>query len=507
MKKNYRLWLFSAVITVFFAAGCSPSREKSVAVVLTSDALPAVRSAAEDLVTSLNKIFPKDNFILENNTNTSNLRRIEIAVDGQGTFESFRVTRANEGGVLRIAGADPLGAVYGVYALLEYYGCGFYLTYDTYPAPEKGQWRLPEKDFADAPLARERYSFNWHNFLTGCSAWDLTQWKNWTDQCRKMRYNVIMVHAYGNNPMFTFEYGGQTKKAGVLASTDQGRDWGTPHVNDVRRMTGGEHFSGPVFAAPEGLLPAGQQVAAVQSMMKKVFAHAKAQGMKIAFQIDIDTDGNNPPEMMATLPDSAKIKVGGNRFRPQPDTPGSKAFYTVIINKLLGLYPEITSIVACTRVDPQPGYSVENFPAHWQKEYNAIKDEKLTNRARLAGYFWVGKAVKTIQEIVKETGREDITVSQASWYFNHWLPYADACSPKNVVFLPLDYNVVGNSPELDSPKGIQLLRALSDSGRRIVPIIWSHHDDGHYLGRTYTPYRSFASRLEEAGCDSYGIIH
>lgn len=33
----------------------------------------------------------------------SNLRRIEIAVDGQGTFESFRVTRANEGNTLRIA--------------------------------------------------------------------------------------------------------------------------------------------------------------------------------------------------------------------------------------------------------------------------------------------------------------------------------------------------------------------------------------------------------------------
>ncbi|MDR1224039.1 MAG: hypothetical protein LBL07_14345 [Tannerella sp.] len=509
MKKNfsnYRLWLFIAIIAVSVVTGCSLSREKSVAVVLASDASPAVRSATEDLVASLNKVFPKDNFILEDNANISNLRRIEIAVDGQGTFESFRVTRANEDNVLRIAGADPLGAVYGVYALLEYYGCGFYMTYDTYPAPEKGRWRLPEKDFADAPLARERYSFNWHNFLSGCSGWDLAQWKSWIDQCRKMRYNVIMVHAYGNNPMFTFEYKGITKEAGVLASTDQGRDWGTPHVNDVRRMTGGEHFSGPVFAAPEGLLPAGEQVAAVQSMMKKVFAHAGAQGMKIAFQIDLDTDGNNPPEMMATLPDNAKIKVGGDRFRPQPDTPEGKAFYAAIINRLLGLYPEITSIVACTRSEPQPGYAVENFPAHWQKEYNDIKNEKLTNKARLAGYFWVSKAVKTIQEIVKETGYENVMVSQASWSFK-WFPYADACSPKNVALLALDYDVVKNKPELDSPEGIQLLQALSSSGRRVVPIIWSHHDDGHYFGRTYTPCRSFASRLEEAGCDSYGIIH
>jgi hypothetical protein len=492
---------------VLFATGCTLSREKSVAVVLASDASPAVRSAAEELVASLNKVFPKDHFILEDRPDAVNPRRIEIAVDGQGTFESFRVTRTNESNVLRIAGADPLGAVYGVYALLEYYGCGFYMTYDTYPAPEKSLWRLPEKDFEDAPIARERYSFNWHNFLSGCSGWDLAQWKSWTDQCRKMRYNVIMVHAYGNNPMFTFEFNGITKKAGVLASTNQGRDWGTPHVNDVRRMVGGEHFSGPVFAAPEGLLPAEQQVAAVQSLMKKVFAHAAAQGMKIAVQIDIDTDGNNPPEMMAALPDNAKIQVGNGQFRPLPDTPEGKTFYAAIINGLLSLYPEINLIVSCTRIDPQPGYKVEDFPAHWQKEYNAINDEKLTNRNRLAGYFWVGKAVKTIQEIVKETGHGDVAVSQASWSFNAWLPYADACSPGEISFLTLDYEAVHNKPEFDSPEGIQLLRTLSDAGRRIVPIIWSHHDDGHYLGRTYTPYSRFASRLEEAGCDSYGIIH
>jgi hypothetical protein len=513
---NYVTGLLLACCMYLSVNGCSS--RTPVAVVLAPDAPASVRSAAEDLAVSLKKVFPDENFVLTNDAGTEQ-RRIEIAVDGQGTFESFRVTRANEGHVLRIAGADPLGAVYGVYALLEYYGCGFYLTYDTYPAPEKGAWRLPDKDFEDAPLVRERYSFNWHNFLSGCSGWDLAQWKSWIDQCRKLRYNVIMVHAYGNNPMFTFEYGGITKEAGVLASTDQGRDWGTPHVNDVRRMIGGEHFSEAAFSAPEGLLPAGEQVEAVQGLMKKVFAHAGAQGMKIAFQIDLDTNGNNSPEMMDALPDSAKIKVGGDRsglsnmkaggdrFRPLPDTPEGKAFYAAIVNKLLGLYPEITSIVACTRTDPQPGYSVENFPAHWQKEYNDIKNEKLTNGARLAGYFWVGKAVKTVQEVVKEAGYENVTVSQASWSFRQWLPYADACSPENVALLALDYDMIRSRPELDSPEGIQLLRDLSSSGRRVVPVIWSHHDDGHYLGRTYTPYGNFASRLEEAGCDSYGIIH
>ncbi|MDR1962413.1 MAG: discoidin domain-containing protein, partial [Planctomycetaceae bacterium] len=103
--------------------------------------------------------------------------------------------------------------------------------------------------------------------------------------------------------------------------------------------------------------------------------------------------------------------------------------------------------------------------------------------------------------------RGDITVSQASWLFQSWLPYADACSPKNVTLLPLDWRVVEDQSEFDSPEEIQWMRQLTDSGRRVVPIIWSHHDDGHYIGRTYTPYNNFASHLAKAGCDSYGIIH
>jgi hypothetical protein len=500
---NYVIGLLLACCTCLPANGYSS--RTPVAVILAPDAPASLSSAAGDLLVSLKKVFPDEKFVLTNDAGTKQ-RRIEIVIDGRGTFESFRITRTDNGG-LRISGADALGTVYGVYALLEYYGCGFYLTYDTHPAPEKGAWRLPDRDFEDAPIARERYSFNWHNFLSGCSGWDLAQWKSWIDQCRKLRYNVVMVHAYGNNPMFTFKYRGIIKPAGVMASTHLGRDWGTPHVNDVRRMIGGEHFPEAAFSAPEGLLSAEEQIEAVQGLMKKVFAHAKSQGMKIAFQIDVDTDSNNPAEMMNVLPETAKIKTSGNRFRPNPDTPEGREFYTVIVNELFKLYPEISSLVACTRIDPVPGYRLSNFPEQWQEEMKVLKRENTANENRLAAYFWVGKVVSAFQDILKETGRGNVAVAQASWQFDAWLPYADACSPKTVSLLALDYAVVHDKAEFNSPEGIRLLRDLSSSGRRVVPVIWSHHDDGHYLGRTYTPYSNFASRLEEAGCDSYGIIH
>ncbi|MDR1962666.1 MAG: hypothetical protein LBQ50_02685, partial [Planctomycetaceae bacterium] len=406
----YKKLIFSASLLTFLV-NLSISAAAPVEISLDKDVVPAVQSAADDLISALQKVFPNDSFVLANET--KNPRQIEITVDGQGTPESFRVTKINGGQGLRIAGADPLGSVYGIYHLLECYGCGFYLTYDTFPVAEKGNWTIPkqilEKDFADAPLAKERYSFNWHNFLSGCSGWDLAQWKSWIDQCRKMRYNIVMVHAYGNNPMFTFEFKGMTKPVGFLASTARGRDWGTPHVNDVRRMIGGEHFTSAVFGSPPALVPPEQRIESVQKMMKQVFAHAKSQGMKIAFQIDVDTPSSNPPEMIAALPESARMKVGGNQFRPLPDTAEGKEYYTIILKRLFELYPEITSVVVCTRVAPAPGgYSVQNFPEHWKKEFETIKDRKeLNNQNQLAAYFWTGKVVRVFQEIVRELDRGD----------------------------------------------------------------------------------------------------
>jgi len=59
--------------------------------------------------------------------------------------------------------------------------------------------------------------FNWHNFLSGCSAWDFAEWNEWIDRSSQMRFNTIMVHAYGNNPMFTFRFNGKQKRTGLLS--------------------------------------------------------------------------------------------------------------------------------------------------------------------------------------------------------------------------------------------------------------------------------------------------
>ncbi len=45
------------------------------------------------------------------------------------------------------------------------------------------------------------------------------------------------------------------------------------------------------------------------------------------------------------------------------------------------------------------------------------------------------------------------------------------------------------------------------SRRAVLPVIWAHHDDGNYLGRPYTPFDRFATRLADANACGFGIIH
>ena len=43
--------------------------------------------------------------------------------------------------------------------------------------------------------------------------------------------------------------------------------------------------------------------------------------------------------------------------------------------------------------------------------------------------------------------------------------------------------------------------------RQLVPVIWAHHDDGNYIGRPYTPFVQFHSKLVEAKAAGFGVIH
>src|ERR1035441_6717934 len=167
-----------------------------------------------------------------------------------------------------------------------------------------------------------------------------------------MRFNTVMVHAYGNNPMFSFSLNGATKPTGNLSNTRLGRDWGTEHVLDVRKIVGGEGlFSGPVFGSDASLVDDKDKVEAGTSLMQGVFRFAAERGMGIAFALDIDSAEASPQNVIATLPASARFEAHGLQFA-DPDSKEGYLYYKSEVDQLMRLYPQITQLAAWFRGSP-----------------------------------------------------------------------------------------------------------------------------------------------------------
>ncbi|MEN6406927.1 MAG: hypothetical protein ABFC77_10705 [Thermoguttaceae bacterium] len=435
--------------------------------------------------------------------------------------ESFAVAVQHEPSrdVAVIAGADPRGCAYGVYAVLERLGCGFYLSYDALPQPRRQSFSFDGWQFTDKPLAADRIVFEWHNFMTGCTGWNFADWKKWIEQLHKMRFNTIMVHAYGTNPMFTFQFGGCDKPVTHVSSTARGRDWSNEHINDVRRLVGGSAFTDPVYGTDVALAPEDRQTAAAQDLMKRVFATAADRGMHVCFALDVDTISSNPQKLIMTLPERARFKTG-KFWLANPDTPEGYSYYKAQAESLFKLYPQIDRLAIWVRLCRTPWTTLvpDELPASWQAELQTLmaKDPTLAQQSTeatsirtqvpsAASWFALSKVVAAYQRTLRELDRKDVRLMVGGWLFD-WMPTADRCLPRTVTFVPLDYAVLEGRSELDTPDRRQATRKLAER-RSIVPIVWAQHDDGAFRGRSEKPYDDFQTKLARSGLNSFGIIH
>ena len=493
--------------------------ESEIPIVVSPSAVPLTKFAASELSKYLHLLYPGSAFrvrgssvqdalyirlgTLEDSPQLRKYRTPGVPVRP----DSFIVTNATEGqtAVGVIVGADPRATLFAVYALLERLGFGFYLSYDTFPNPRVGPFRLDGWQLADAPLFPERIVFNWHNFLSGCSGWSLPDWQNWISQVAKMRYSSIMVHAYGNNPMYSFTHNGQRKPTGFWPTSARGRDWGAEHVNDVRRIFGGEQlFQGSVFGSSAALVPAEQTVEAATNLMQQVFAFVRSRGLGVNFALDLDTFSSNPQNIIATLPESATFRKDNYRL-PNPETPEGLDYYRSQMHQLLNTYPEIDRIVVWFRHEGDPWspwrvLQLQDFPEPWQREFRQAL-EKLPARADDPGLFAISKIVKALRKSLDDLGKGEVQLATGCWEYDYLLP-ADAFMPAGVSMICIDqYN------EFVQDQDVQREIRNVSARRRVIPIPYAQDDDGHYAGRPYTPGAALSWTLKDCGCAGIGIIH
>lgn len=504
--------LLYMLLMLFLISACS-SREISI-VSLTDSSIG--KHATSELVRYLSGIYPDVSFhVVNDGSEAEILLMLNSQLNGLGysdvevpdVEEGFRIVpRDNK---LLIISPDERGLLNAVYSLLEQQGCGFYISGDRLPDPKK--WNgFSNWGMEDQPILGDRSLFNWHNFLSGCTGWDLEDWKLWIDHANKMRYNGIMLHAYGNNPMFSYDYLGETKPTGYLNNSANGRDWGNQHVNDVRRMTGGEIFDGPVYGARPSFASEDDKVAEVTKMMFEVFEYAEQRRTRIIFALDFDTWMTHPANIVEKLPRDALFELNGY-LTPNPEHPEGYKFYRNQVKELLHKYPQIDELTVWSRSPSNKVISVlgtiwmafpyDRFPETWKEEYKGelSKNESLEDDLRTQGLFAFSKLVEAIKQAAAEI-KPALEIGYGSWGFE-WLEIADILLPKGIGFRPLDARIT-----FDTDAAREFLSTVGDR-REIHPVIWAHHDDFAYIGRPYTPYKNLSDLISERRISGLGILH
>jgi hypothetical protein len=481
------------------------ARAAHYSVVAAPAASPLEKFAAAELARYLGGLYPDDTFSAGGGARGAQLIRVgtprslpprSVRAADLRTPESFVVAPG------LVAGADPRGALFGVYALLENLGCGFYLSYETV-TPRREPFSFSAWHLKDAPLYRDRFVFNWHNFLSSASSWELDDWRHYIDQAAKMRFNAIMVHAYGNNPMFQFRYRGEVKPVGYLATTRAGRDWGTQHVNDVRRLAGGEVFSGPVFGASVARVEESRRAAAATQLMQSVFAHARSRGLGVTFALDVDTLSANPQNIIRTLPAEARFR-GGDTELANPDTPEGYACFKAQLEQLFATYPQIDRLAIWFRNNRTPWTELKHseLPASWRDGLQAIlaRNPAVRDLPQAPGYYAVGRLIAAAARALKELNLTGVELATGNWRLST-IPQWDPFIPRGVTYLPLDWNTV-----FETAAGQRDLRGVAPD-RKLAPVVWAHHDDRTYIGRPYAPFVAFSSLLAHSRAAGFGIIH
>ncbi|WP_075590839.1 hypothetical protein [Labilibacter marinus] len=497
-------------IYILFIAIVFISCEKQTVQIANLSNTKVGQHATEELHKYLNEIYIDTEFeVLETNADIQLMLASQAGDLGISNLpikkESFLISCKDD--KVYIIASDERGLLNAVYALLEKQGCGFFIGGDVVPAPK--DWDgFSDWSMKDNPVLQDRSLFNWHNFLSGCTGWDLEDWKAYIDQANKMRYNGIMVHAYGNNPMFSYEYLGETKTTGSFNSSINGRDWGNQHINDVRRMVAGDIFDAPVYGAKPSLADEGKKVEVASRMMHDVFEYAEACGTKVIFALDFDTWMSHPQNIVKKLPKEALLNINGY-LTPNPEHPEGYKYYKHQVQELVKKYPQIDELTVWSRSPKNKKISVlgsiwmefpyEEFPEQWKKEYDQLVKENhaLKHELYSQGMFTFSKIVKALLKAAGEV-KPELKLGYGSWGSN-WLDMADVLMPEGVPFRPLDV-------DFDSKKSIKYFTSV-DEKRQVYPIIWAHHDDFAYIGRPFTPNQNFTTKAQERKIQGVGIIH
>jgi len=502
-------WICIILLVMVVSCTAPVSSKDKVSIVINDKSSKVVKFAAAELSGYLKKLYPKQVFTVVNEAATGKSIFLRVTQKAEGlpdNPEAYVVT--SSGNKASIFSKSDKGLVYGVYGLLEKLGCGFYISEETLPAARE-EFSFQNWELSDQPLVKKRYVFNWHNFISGCTSWNKKHWFQWIDRSQKMGYNSVMVHAYFNNPMHSYSFKGMEKPSGYISTSGNGREWGNIPVSDVRRLPGGDVFSEPEFGCEDAMVPFENRVSSAQNLMKQVFKNARDRGLAVCFAIDADKSIQYlQKNLIGKIPAQDKfLCCKGEIWFPNSDTVQGMEFYTAQIEGLLKSYPMLNEI-ACWRRGSSffKTIGINELPVKWKKELQQYLNDyevlKKIHKGELMSSFITSKLVRAYRKSLKKLGRSDIKVVTGTWGSRFIVPTA-IFLPKTKL-MPIDWNIRFAKSLMDSEKTLANIEKYAKG--QVIPFLWSHHDDGQYIGRCYKPVAGLYTKLKQikaAGCGAF----
>jgi hypothetical protein len=155
---------------------------------------------------------------------------------------------------LVIAGATPVGVLYGVYALLEKLGMGFYNGGDTFPdRPTLVQIPIGFEE-TNCPAFALRGNMLHYNFLCGVTNWGLGDYCFYFDQLARQRMNLLLIHWYDNEPGAAYEMNGEYLAGGQTPNSIS-KQWGASMSLRTSEFSfgTGRCFDEEIWTSPMGI--------------------------------------------------------------------------------------------------------------------------------------------------------------------------------------------------------------------------------------------------------------
>ncbi len=193
-----------------------------------------------------------------------------------------------------------------------------------------------------------RGTLPWHNFLSGPTAWNFDDYKEYLDWMAALNMNFVGFHCYTGGaeryvtyvePLIRVEYRNVLPPAEFDTSVTA--RWGYRQLTTDRFAFGTRRFfKHKVFGADCAIKARDQEdrYERAQDLMRRVIAYAHKMGIKVCLGFEF---GIYPPEFFSIAPPDALLR---SPQLPDPTHPASIEILQLYLRNILSAYPDIDYI-------------------------------------------------------------------------------------------------------------------------------------------------------------------